>query len=115
MKRSQFLLLLFPALLAMLLSVTSFYFSWELHSFYVDEVNLQRAEEKICFMQSMSTIDKRLMRSQIRTDREYAQDESGILSDFGFILIGLSLVIGTFTYRVKKQLECSLSEKPDIQ
>ena len=112
MKHSKFLLLLFPALLAMFLSVTSFYFSWKLHSIYVDEVlKYEHVDEKISSMQSISTIDKRLMISTIRNNREYTQIETQLLSDFGIMLSGLSFVIVMLTYRARKQLECPASQK----
>ncbi len=114
MKRSQFLLLLFPALLAILFSFNSFYFSWKLHSISVDEViNYQRVKEKMPSAQSISTIDKRLIISEMRNNGEYTRMESELLSDFGFMLIGLSFIIVTLTFRIRKQLECPFLEKTE--
>jgi hypothetical protein len=104
MKRSQYYLLLVPALLAALLAVVSFFYSWRYHSIFLSAaIGYERVEEKLESLQCLAPRDLDFILGQVHQNHQHTQDTANMYFQDGFMFAALALLIAGFVHQASKR------------
>jgi hypothetical protein len=104
MKRSQYYLLLVPAVLAALLAVVSFSYSWRYHSIYLSAaIGYERVEEKLKSLQCLAPRDLDFILGQVRQNHQHTQDTANMFFQDGFMFAALALLVAVFVHQASKR------------
>jgi hypothetical protein len=113
MKRTQIFILLVPAVLAILLSIASYYYSWKFHALYLaQDQTYEQVEQQIRSSKNLSSNDMEFFISNSKSNHRHTQDQADYLWAFGNLLAGLAFVITVSVIKVLMQLEVKAKSIP---
>jgi hypothetical protein len=105
MNRSQLFRLFAPSLIATLVAIPFYYYSWKFHTLYqAQDFGYKQVEQKIRNTKELKLEDVEFFVSNSKKNHQHTKEEAISYLEFGNLLIGIALLNLVLVNGVRKQL-----------